>query len=70
VKSGVMKKKYLCVSQNVNVTKNNFVYFGEYFSTLLSFWVNKNEFVLKNKFAVNFALGAFVLFSIALSFLF
>ncbi len=65
-----MKKKYLCISQNVSVNKNNFIYFGEYFSTLISYLVNKNEVVLKNKFAVNFVLGAFVFFSIVISFLF
>ena len=65
-----MKKKYLCISQNASVVKNNFLYFGEYFSNVLSLLVKKNDFVLNNKFGINFVLGAFVLFSIALSFLF
>lgn len=64
-----MKKKYLFVSQSASVEKNNFNYFGEYFSSLLSFLVKKNDFVLSHKFGINFVLGAFVLFSIVLSFL-
>jgi len=65
-----MKKKYLCIVQNSNVNKNNFVYFSENLSNFLSFLVKKNDFVVKNKFGINLVLVAFILFSIGLSFLF
>jgi hypothetical protein len=69
-KAGVnMKKKYLCVSQNAFVSKNNFVYFFENVLNILSFWVNKNDFVFKNKFLINFLIGAFILLSVLLKFL-
>lgn len=65
-----MKKKYLYVSQNAVVSKNNFVYFFESVFSILSFWVDENNFVLKNKFLISFLLGAFILLSVIIKILF
>lgn len=66
-----MKKKYLFVTKNPPVVqnKNNFLYFGEFFSKYLNYLVSMNEFVVKHKQKIGLFLCFFLLGTFCLSFL-